>query len=272
LKKLRVLLILALVLVFAASCTHMTGASKGSPTIAKISERGVLIVGTAANMPPLNMKSKTHVPMGLDIDLARYIAAAMGVELSLHIEPFGELLPALEAGEVDMIISGMTITPERNKKVAFAGPYHVSGKAFLTKFESIVTIENPAELNAPKWRFAALKGSTSADLIKQLMPQAKLFETVDYQTAVKMVLEDQVDALVSDYHACVVALLQHPDAGLVSVITPFTYEPLGIALPPGDSLLINWMDNFLNTMEASDEMMKLKLKWIEDASWLNKLP
>ena len=271
-KKLKVLMILALVLVFAASCTTMTSNTKVSPTIDKITKRGVLIVGTAANMPPLNMKSKTHVPMGLDIDIARFIAAAMGVELSLHIEPFAELLPALEAGEVDMVISGLTITPERNKKVAFVGPYHVSGKSFLTKFESIVTIENPAELNDPKWRFAALKNSTSAELVKTLMPQAKLVETENYQMAVKMVLGDQVDALVSDYHACVVALLQHPDAGLVSVITPFTYEPLGIAIPPGDSHLVNWMDNFLNTMVASDQMAQLKLKWIEDASWLDKLP
>ncbi len=271
-KNLKVLMILVLVLVFAASCTHMSGTTKVSPTIDKISKRGVLIVGTAANMPPLNMKTKTAVPMGLDIDLAQYIAAAMGVELSLHIEPFAELLPALEAGEVDMVISGMTITPQRNMKVAFVGPYHVSGKAFLTKFESIVTVENPAELNAAKWRFAALKNSTSADLVKQLMPKATLIETADYQTAVGMVLKDQADALVSDYHACVVALLQHPNAGLVSVITPFTYEPLGIAVPPGDSLLINWMDNFLNTMEASDELMKMKLKWLEDDSWLGKLP
>lgn len=270
-KKLKLLMILALVVVFASSCTTMTGNAKTSPTINKITERGVLIVGTAANMPPLNMRSKTQVPMGLDIDLAQFIASAMGVELSLHIEPFAELLPALEAGEVDMIISGMTITPERNMKVAFVGPYHVSGKSFLSKFESIASVENPAELDAPKWRFAALKNSTSADLVKTLMPKATLIETADYQTAVGMVLNSQVDALVSDYHACVVALLQHPDAGLVSVITPFTYEPLGIALPAGDSLMINWMENFLNTMAASDELAKLKLKWIEDASWLNNL-
>jgi polar amino acid transport system substrate-binding protein len=218
------------------------------------------------------MKTKAGLPMGLDVDLAQFMASAMGVELSLHVKPFAELLPALEAGEVDMVISGMTITPERNKRVAFVGPYHVTGKSFLTKFESIVTVENPAELNSAKWRFAALKGSTSAELVKQLMPNAALFETADYDTAVAMVLQDKVDALVSDYHACVVALLRHPNSGLVSVITPFTYEPLGIALPPGDAHLINWVENFLNTMDASDELAKLKFKWIEDASWLNMLP
>ena len=59
--------------------------------------------------------------MGLDVDLASYIAGAMGVELSLVIKPFAQLLPALEAGEVDMVISGMTITPERNLQAAFVG-------------------------------------------------------------------------------------------------------------------------------------------------------
>ena len=48
---------------------------------------------------------------------------------------FGVLLPALQAGKVDMVLSGMTITPDRNLKVAFVGPYFISGKAILTKIK-----------------------------------------------------------------------------------------------------------------------------------------
>ena len=79
-------------------------------------------------------------------------------------------------------------------------------------------------------------------------------------------------ALVADCQICLVSLLRFPDQDLVSVITPFTYEPLGIALPAGDPHLINWVNNFLNTLKKSGELNKLRARWLKDGSWLNELP
>jgi ABC-type amino acid transport substrate-binding protein len=94
----------------------------------------------------------------------------------------------------------------------------------------------------------------------------------DYDDAVEMVLQDQVHALVADYQICLVSLFRHPDQDLVSIITPFTYEPPGIALPAGDSHLINWVNNFLNTLKESGELDELRARWLKDGSWLNELP
>ena len=271
-KKIKLFLVFLLVWVFSSACAHMTGFDKTSPTITKILKRGELVVGTAGNMPPLNMADKKGEIIGLEVDMAHYFAGAMGVELNLVKKPFSKLLPALEAGEVDMVLSGMTITPERNLKVAFAGPYIISGKAFLTKDKFIASVKEGSDLNLTDKRFVALESSTSETLVKELMPMAQLITTKDYDDAVKMVLQDQVHALVADYQICLVSLLRYPDQGLVSVITPFTYEPLGIALPAGDSHLINWIDNFLNTLKKSGELDKLRSRWIKDGSWLDELP
>jgi polar amino acid transport system substrate-binding protein len=271
-KRVKLFFVLTLVWVFTSACAHMMGFEKTSPTIHKILKRGELIVGTAGNMPPLNMTNKKGEIIGLEVDMAHYFAASMGVNLNLVKKPFSELLPALEAGEVDMVISGMTITPERNLKVAFAGPYIISGKAFLTKDKFIASIEEASDLNRSDMRFVALESSTSETLVKELMPVAQLITTKNYDDAVEMVLQDKVNALVADYQICLVSLLRYPDQDLVSIITPFTYEPLGIALPAGDSHLINWVNNFLNTLENSGELDKLRARWIEDGSWLNELP
>ena len=67
-------LLLLLVVVFATACAHTNGGGMASSNLDRIAKSGVLRVGTAANMPPLNMLSKSDVPMGLDIDLAREIA------------------------------------------------------------------------------------------------------------------------------------------------------------------------------------------------------
>jgi len=271
-RRVKLFFVLLLILTMTASCAHMTGSGNVGPAVDRILKRGELVVGTAGNMPPLNMTNKNGEVFGLEMDIAKYFAGGMGVDLKIVKKPFAELLPALEAGEVDMVLSGMTITPERNLKVAFVGPHIVSGKAFLTKYKHIVAIEDAAELNLPKMRFAALKSSTSEMLVKELMPEAQLFPTNNYDEAVDMVLQDKVDALVADYQICVVSLLRHPNQGLVSVITPFTYEPLGIALPANDPHLVNWVTNFLNTLKDSDKLDELRARWILDGSWLKDLP
>ena len=106
-------------------------AAEISPVLDRIQEKKELVVGTAASMPPLNMTTKDGQIIGMEMDLARFFAAGMEVKLTVKPMNFNELLPALEAGQVDMVLSGMTMTPGRNLKVAFVGPYVGSGKSIL---------------------------------------------------------------------------------------------------------------------------------------------
>lgn len=107
------------------------------PVLDGVLKKGELVVGMTGDQPPVNATTKTGGIIGLDADLARVIAASMNLKVRFAKMPFAELLPALLAGKVDMIISGMTMTTERNLKAAFIGPYHVSGKGILTKIASL---------------------------------------------------------------------------------------------------------------------------------------
>lgn len=262
---------------FMISLLTLAVVSAGVPALAatglaRILEKGELVVGTAGDMPPFNMTTKDGKIIGLDIDMATLMAGAMGVKLRIQTIPFGELLPALEAGKVDMVLSQMTITPKRNLKVAFVGPYFISGKAFLTKQETIARAKEGSEVDNPRVTLAAIKGSTSQFFVEAVIPKAKLVTTTNYDEAVKMVLEDKVDAMVADYPICVISAFRHRDKGLVSVITPLTYEPLGIALPAGDFHLINWIENFVLVLEGSGRLDALEKRWFENTSWLKQLP
>jgi polar amino acid transport system substrate-binding protein len=274
-KNSRIIFVLILAVTLIAGCAHSTGKSaktSASPVIDRIMERGEITVGTAGSMPPLNMTNKEGGVIGLEADIAQAVATSMGVKLRMKTMPFAELLPALESGKLDMVISGMTITMERNMKVAFVGPYLKSGKAFLTKVDTIANADETKVLNRPEVKFTALKGSTSQNFIESALPKATLVTAADYDEAVDMVLQDRVHAMVADYPICLISLVRYPDKGLMSVITPFTYEPLGIAVPANDPHLINWTENFLGLLEGSGSMKMLKKRWFEDASWLNQLP
>lgn len=263
---------IAVVLVFILffGCAHMAGKS-ASPVLDNIRGKGELVVGTAGNMPPFNMTTEDGKQIGFDMDLAQYISKAMDVKLRIETMPFSNLLPALKEGKIDMIISSMTITPKRNLDVAFVGPYFVSGKGFLTKAETIATAQDPSEIDSSDTKVAALRGSTSYMFVEKFMPKVQLVATRDYDEAIDMVIHDKVHALVADYPVCIVALFRHPDKGLRSVVTPFTYEPLGIAVSNNDPHLVNWLKNFLSTLKGSGELKRLQNRWFEDGSWVKEL-
>lgn len=239
--------------------------------LAHVLETGVLRVGLTGTQPPLNMKNKRGELIGFDVDLIDALADSMKVEARTVIYPFSELLPALEKGEVDLVISGMTITAERNARVSFAGPYFISGKSLITKSDDLADVQTSAELNTPGRSFAALTGSTSEEFINEFLSDAELVSTSDYDAGVKLVLDDKVDALVADFAFCILSALRHPEAELSTLMTPLTTEPLGIALPADDPLFVNLVQNFLSTLEATGLLTQLKAKWFSEGPWVEEL-
>lgn len=243
-----------------------------SPVIQRILQRGALIVGTAGSMPPLNMTAKDGSVIGIEPDLAGYIADAMGVRLRLVTMRFDELLPVLMQGKIDMVMSGMTITARRNLQVAFVGPYLVSGQTILTRFKTIAGAGDSAMLNKQGTRVAVLKGSTGQTFAEKVIPRASRVLVDSQEEGVLRLLQGEADALVADYPFCAVSVFRYPDQGLTTLGRPLTYEPIGIAIPADDPHLINWLDNFISTLRGSGEMQLLQKKWIEDGAWLRRLP
>ena len=265
-------LVAALGAIALTACQSPVTTAATTTRIDRILASGELRVGMSANQPPLNMRNRDGDLIGLEVDLVRALANSMGVEARFEVSPFGELIETLERGEVDLVISGMTITPERNARVAFAGPYLISGKSLLTKSDELAAADDPSVLDDGERTYAALAGSTSERFVKDLLPSASLRTTEDYDSAVKLVLDDQVDALVADFPICAVSVLRYPDAGLSSHRQPFTIEPLGIALPADDPLLVNLVENYLHTLDDSGILTRLKAKWFSPGDWIAELP
>ena len=129
----KILGLVAICFVALALALPAAAAEDRSPVLAQIVKSGKIRVGMSGDQAPLNVKSKSGEIIGLEADLANLLASSMQVDLEIVQKPFAQLLPALEKGEVDLVMSGLTITPERNLRVAFVGPYFVSGKSILTK-------------------------------------------------------------------------------------------------------------------------------------------
>src|SRR5262245_20122323 len=257
------------------ACGSLTGShpAPAKTRLDAILARKELRVGLTGDQPPLNMKTRSGEMIGLEVDLARALVESMGVRMQLVPRPFPELLLALERGDVDLVISGVSITPERNARVAFAGPYFVTGAAILSRDAKLTNAHDLDALDDPKHRFVTLAGSTSQQFVRTQLSKAQLTTTNDYETAVQRVIAGQADAMIGDYLACAVAVWRHPGAGFVEPATPLTAEPLGIALPPDDPLFVNLVENYLATLEQTGLLTAIKANWLaEGGTWVQQLP
>jgi polar amino acid transport system substrate-binding protein len=142
----------------------------------------------------------------------------------------------------------------------------------LSTSKELTNVESPAELDDASRSYAALASSTSQDFVERELSHAKLVATPDLDTAVQLVLDDEVDALIADYPICMLSVLRHPEAGLSCLLTPFTIEPLGIALPADDPLFVNLVDNYLGTLADAAMLAMFRVKWFSDGAWVSDLP
>ncbi|HET6347747.1 MAG TPA: transporter substrate-binding domain-containing protein [Candidatus Krumholzibacteria bacterium] len=262
---------LASVLLASVIVVAFCGGAHAQKRLDEITKRGSLRVGMTGEQPPFTMEKKDGTLMGYEVDLAKLLAQSMNLKLETVRMPFNELIDAVQKGKVDVVMSGMTITMERNMKVAFIGPYILSGKSIVTKMESLAKVHNPEDLDQSDLRISSLKGSTSEQFVKELLPKATSLPADNYDKAIASLLSGEANVMVADYPICKLTALKNPDANLVVLDEPMTIEPIGMALPADDPLLLNFMENYFSALNMAGLLTKLEKYWFEEGTWLSDM-
>jgi len=244
-------------------------AAADSPVLDRVRAAKTLKVGITGAQPPLNATANDGKIIGFEADLARMLASSMGVKAELIATPFPQLLPKVAKGEVDIVISGVTITPERNLDVSFVGPYFISGKSILTKSKTMSELQDAREINKEDVKLVSLRDSTSQIFVEEIIPKAKLTTVDSYDEGRKMVENGSADAMIADHPFCIISVLRDESDELVTLAEPFTFEPIGFALPPDDPQFVNLVQNFLVTLEGTGTLLEMKEQYFSDGSWLD---
>lgn len=237
-------------------------------TIEDILKAGELRVGFEAGYLPFEMADNKGEFIGFDIDIAKEMAKAMGVKLTLVNTAWDGIIPALLTKKFDLIMSGMTVTQERNLKVNFADPYIIVGQTILLNKKHEGVVKSYKDLNDPKYTVASKLGTTGEQAIKRLIPKAnyKSFE-VESEAALEA-LSGKADATVYDLPFCAVFMAQQGVGKMIFLDQPFTYEPLAWAVRKGDPDLLNWLNNFLSQIKNDGRYDRIYEKWIKGTEWL----
>lgn len=238
--------------------------------LAEILRRGELRVGLEAGYIPFEMRDRDGAIIGFDVDMARLMARELGVQLRLVNTQWDGIIPSLLTDKFDVLMSGMTITPERASSVDFAEPYITIGQTLLIHPRHQGRLSRYSDFNDPAYVVATKLGTTGDIAAREYLPKAqiKAFET-EADAAIEL-RNGRADAFVYDLPYNVVYAARHPDA-VVHLAEPFTTEGLGWAIRKNDPALLAWLNGFLETTRQNGTYEALQRKWFVNTAWLKRL-
>lgn len=265
----------ALGLAFAAltSTVFATGAMAQSATqslssesvIETIKRDGVIRIGLSI-FTPWSMRDKNGELIGFELDVGRALAEDMGVDVEFVPTAWDGIIPQLVAGNFDVIISGMSITPARNLTVNFTQPYAYSGLTILanTAMTEGFTLE---DYNSPDVTFAARRGGTPASTIAQLFPEAKLLLFDEDGAATQEVLNGNAHANMQAEPTPSIEARRYPDQLSVPFDQTFLATGEGFALRKGDPDALNFFNNWIAVRTANGWLKERNDYWFKGNDW-----
>jgi len=216
---------------------------------------------------PFEMTDKKGRFVGFDIDMAKEMAKAMGVKFVPVNTAWDGIIPALITKKFDIIMSGMTVTQERNLKINFADPNIIVGQTILINKKHKNKIKSYKDLNNSKYTVTSKLGTTGEQAVKRLIPKCKYKSFETEPEAALEVVNGKADAFVYDLPYCVVFNAEQGAGKLIFLNEPFTFEPLAWAINKGDPDFLNWLNNFLRQVKNDGRYERIHNKWIKSTDW-----
>lgn len=249
----------------AAETTDDTADDAADDTADKADDGGLGLVtegsitfAVSPDYPPFeNLEDGEYV--GLDMDLGRAIAEQLGLECVYTNLDFDGIVPAIAAGgQADAGLSGISITPEREKQVNFSEPYYIDNQAVAVPSSSTdVTEDNAAEvLNTAEMTIAVQSGSTGADFAAENFPNAEQLAFPLFTDAFAAVAAGQANAVCGNL-AVVEQMLAGAYTDLHVVLTSATGEEYAIAVNKDNPELLNAINDAITTLKDDGTIDKL---------------
>jgi polar amino acid transport system substrate-binding protein len=172
-------------------------ASKGDTVnLDQINERGTLRVGMSTFVP-WAMRDKQGNLIGFEIDVAKRLAQDSGWKVEFIPTAWDGIIPALLAKKFDVIIGGMSVTPERSKSVLFTTPYSHSGVQLAANKKLADGFSTKADFNSRRVKIAARRGAFTVQVARETFPKAKILQFDDDSQAFQEVLNGNAHAVIA---------------------------------------------------------------------------
>lgn len=252
---------------FAQSTAQEVAAAS---VIETIKERGVIKIGLS-QFKPWSMRDLNGELIGFELDVGRQLAEDMGVEVEFVPTSWDGIIPALVSGNFDTIISGMTVTPQRNLTVNFTIPYAYSGMTILanTAMTEGFTLE---DYNSPDVTFAARRGATPATVIADMFPEAQLLLFDEDGAATQEVLNGNAHATMASEPTPSSEARRYPDVLNVPFNQAFQAGGEGFAVRKGDPDALAYFNSWITAKTNTGWLKQRHDYWFRGNDWADQVP
>ena len=228
----------------AADCPHPQ--LEAGTTMAKLAQANRIRVGTKFDQPLFGLKGLTGRPEGFDVEIAKLVACALGVQpgrIRWIETPSAVREEKIVQGAVDMVVATYTINDKRRQRVSFAGPYYEAGQDLMVK-KANTTITGSDSLRPLGAKVCSVSGSTPAERIKNYIDGRRLVLFDVYSKCADALRTGQVDAVTTD-NVVLLGLIDQTGDRFRLVGRPFNREPYGIGIRKGDVKFCEFIDSVL---------------------------
>ncbi|MFF2890270.1 ABC transporter substrate-binding protein/permease [Paenibacillus sp. NPDC057967] len=262
-------MIYLLLLVFVASAALLpsllgdarTGiepyASTTAPVAPSVGEKGTIVLGTSPDYPPYeNVDAKNNGEIvGMDIDIAKFIAAQLGYKLEIAAMDFNGLIAALQTGRVDFVMSAMSVTEERKQNVDFSTTYYVARNTIVSRRNE--PYESSESLGG---KVVGTQLGSTQDLYAQTLKGVELKKLNRIPDLIQELKTGRIHAVIVEDAVAVEMTAANPDL-MMSFLPPgSTEDGYAIAFPKG-SALVETFNGVLEEMKTSGQVDAIVDKW-----------
>ena len=243
------------------------------PELSRIDDivvRGLLRVGISVSVPGV-MRDNSGKWIGFDIDVASRLADDLGVDVVFVESSRSKIIPSLVDGDIDVIISGMEIRPDRHLSVNFSVPYDYAGISLVANRVRARDYSSLEDFNDPRVVVAGIKRTGSVEAIERHLPNAEPRLYDDESDATDELLDGTIDALIAEAPIPAFVALDNPETLYQPLPGTISRRPVGIALPRGDIDLLNFFDGWIRLVEAEGWFAERKHYWFETKDWASRL-
>lgn len=252
-----------------ATAQSATQGLSSESVIETIKKDGVIRIGLSLFVP-WSMRDKNGDLIGFELDVGRKLAEDMGVEVEFVPTAWDGIIPALVSGNFDVIISGMSVTAQRNLTVNFSDPYAFSGLAILANKE-LTEGMSVEDLNSPDVTFAARRGATPAVVIAEKFPNATLLLFDEDGASAQEVLNGNAHATMASQPTPNREAGRHPETLKVYEGQLFDPRGEGFAFRKGDPDAMNYFNNWIAQQWRSGWLEERHNYWFATEEWADQV-
>lgn len=222
-----------------------------------------LRIGMAPNYPPLAF-SENGVLKGIEVDFAKRLGPALGRPIELVQTKWENLPERLEKKQIDMIMSGTSITEARQQRVNFTIPYLEVGQMAIVREADFLELRDPAAMDRPTSRVGFVSRTTGDQWARATLKKAKLHGYANTEEGVAALKANQIDYFIQDAPAVwrVTGGFMHETRDLRGLYTPLTKEELAWVVPKDDPALLAQLNAVLEKWKQDGTIDDVLDDWI----------